>query len=105
MCVTEWDAEECGSEKQYGCPAKACDAPRDPDASRWCVIANKGCRTDLGGWAECDDNTPVFGETAVGSGEEYVSITEGKCEDHDLMPVTDRSDCTDAIEAAGLSFT
>merc|ERR1719394_1371799 len=47
---------------------------------------------------------PLSQEKAVGSGEEYVAITEGKCEDYDLMPVTGRTECTDAIEMAGMHF-
>merc|ERR1712012_758283 len=77
VCATEWTSPGECEETQYGCPAVACDDPSEP---RWCIIANDGCATDLGGYTECDDDTPVFGESgddAEISTEESGIVCEG----------------------------
>jgi len=58
VCATEWTSPGECDETQFGCPDVACDSATE---ARWCIIANDGCSTDLGGYTECDDSTPVFG--------------------------------------------
>jgi len=58
MCATSWTSPGECEETQNGCPAFACEDPAQP---RWCIVANDGCIGDLGGYMECDDDTPVFG--------------------------------------------
>jgi len=64
MCVTSWTSPGECEVTQYGCPAFACEDPAEP---RWCIVADDGCiGGNLGGYMECDDDTPVFGESEVG---------------------------------------
>jgi len=68
VCSTTWTDEASGMDcvnEQQGCPATACD--RDTDG-RWCVTTDPDCDEALsgGGWARCDNNTPVFGSSLGG---------------------------------------
>jgi len=74
VCVTEWTSPSECEETQTGCPAVACDSPDEP---RWCIVANPGCATDLGGYTECDDSTPVYGDemdecSYIGNADAYI---------------------------------